>query len=141
MTGTVRETFDAYLRDVRSRGDFSRWFAPDVRWTTMETGEQVRGREAVRDLIVFFHSTAFDAQVEFVHGVVDGSTAVVEAVFAATHTGEFAGIPATGARVRLPYTVAYDIADGLITELRAYLSIAALREQLSAAVPAQPAHA
>ncbi len=141
MTATARETFDAYLRDVGGRGDFSRWFAPDVLSTTMETGEQVRGREAVRDLIVFFHSQAFDAQVELVRTLVDGSAAAVEAVFDGTHTGDFAGMPASGAHVRLPYTVTYEIVDGLITELRAYISIAALREQIAGAVPAQPAPA
>ncbi len=139
MTMTTRETFEAYVHDVAGRGDFGRWFAPDVLWTTMETGEQVRGREAVRDLIVSFHQTAFDAQVEVVRTLVDGRSAVVEAVFDGTHTGDLGDVPATGAHVRLPYTVAYDIDDGSITELRAYVSMAALREQIATAVPAQAA--
>ena len=138
---TTRETFRAYLDDLVARGDFSRWFAPDVLWTTMETGEQVRGREAVRDLIVFLHSTAFDAQVEVVRELVDGDSAVLEAVFDGIHTGELAGMPPTGAHVRLPYTIAYDFRDGLITELRAYVSMAALGQQLAAAVPAQAGQA
>ena len=35
-----------------------------------------------------------------------------------THTGEFAGIPATGKEVAVPYAVFYDVADGQITALR-----------------------
>jgi predicted ester cyclase len=138
---TNREAFHAYLQDVSDRGDFSRWFAHDVLWTTMETGEQVRGREAVRDLVLFLHTVAFDARVEVVRELVDGDCAVVEAVFDGTHTGELAGVPPTGTHVRLPYTVAYDLRDGLITELRAYVSMVALLAQLTGPVPAQAGQA
>ena len=58
--------------------------------------------------------------------------AALEAVFVAEHLKEFAGVRARGAQVRLPYTVAYDLADDHITALRAYLSMAALRGQLEA---------
>ena len=50
---------DEYLHAVIDGQDFGRFFAPDVVWTTMETGETVRGREAVRDLIVAIHTQAF----------------------------------------------------------------------------------
>jgi len=41
---TVREYLDALL----SGGDFASLFDEDVLWTTMETDEQIRGRDAVR---------------------------------------------------------------------------------------------
>ena len=41
-------------------------------------------------------------------------------VFVGTHTGDFAGIPASGKQVAVPYSVFYDLADGKITALRIY---------------------
>jgi predicted ester cyclase len=130
---------DAYLADPGAGGDFARHFTPDVVWTTTETGEVVRGREAVRDVIVGFHTVAFQARPEFRAVHTCGDTAVLEALFVGTHAGDFAGIPATGRTVRLPYTVVYRVADGQIAELRAYVSMAALRAQVSGEQPLPPA--
>lgn len=141
MSNTARETFDAYAQALLSGGDITRFLAPDVRWTTMETGEEVRGPESVRDLIAYIHSSAFDASVELVRVVSDEHGVVIEAVFDGVQTGEFLGRPPTGARVRVPYTMSYDIADGRITALRAYFPLAAVRDQLAGAVPAQTAPA
>jgi predicted ester cyclase len=130
---SAREVMEGYLAALADRSDFSVFFAPDVRWTTMETGDEVVGREAVRDFIVSFHTKLFDARPELVNLVVGDGTALLEARFIGTHTGEFAGVPQTGAQVDLPYCVAYDISDGLITALRAYLPILALRAQVAQA--------
>lgn len=141
MSSTARDTFDAYAQALLSGGDITRFFAADVLWTTMETGEEVRGPEAVRDLIVFIHRTAFDASVELVRVVADDRHVMLEAVFDGVQTGEFLGRAPTGAHVRVPYTMSYDIADGRITALRAYVPLAAMREQLAGAVPVQTAPA
>ena len=130
---SAHDVMQDYLAALVQRGDFERFFAPDVRWTTMETGDQVTGREAVRDFIVGFHTMAFDARPQLVGLVAQGSTAVLEARFVGRHTGDFAGVPATGAEIDLPYCVGYTIADGLITELRAYMPVLAMRAQLAEA--------
>jgi predicted ester cyclase len=39
-------------------------------------------------------------------------------VFVGTHTGDFAGIPASGKQVAVLYAAFYDLADGMITALR-----------------------
>jgi steroid delta-isomerase-like uncharacterized protein len=131
MSATETEsTLNAYMDVLLSGGDFASFFSDDVLWTTMETGEEIRGRDAVRDFIVAIHTQLFDASVEVRGLVVADGVAVLEAVFVGKQIAEFAGVPATGAEVRLPYTVAYDVADGQITALRAYLSIAALIQQL-----------
>ena len=127
---TVRE----YLDTLSDGGDFAEFFADDVMWTTMETGDQIRGRAAVRDFIVALHSELFDATPEFGNVTVADGHAALEAVFVGKHTGELAGIPATGAQVRLPYAVSYDLSDGKIAALRAYFPITALITQLGAAV-------
>jgi predicted ester cyclase len=124
---------EGYLAALTDRSDFAAYFAPDVRWTTMETGDEVVGRETVRDFIVTIHTKLFDARPELVNLLVGDGTALLEARFVGTHTGEFAGIPQTGASVDMPYCVAYDISDGLITAVRAYLPILALRAQLAQA--------
>jgi predicted ester cyclase len=130
---TTRSVMDGYLRALSDGSDFGRFFAPDVVWTTMETGEVVRGREAVRDLIRFQHSQAFEAHPELVDLVIGNGTAMLEAVFDGTHVGEFAGVAPTGRHVRLPYCMAYDVSEDAITALRAYLPMAALLAQLTAA--------
>ena len=122
-----------YLDALVSGGDFASFLADDVVWTTMETGDQFKGREAVTEFIVAMHTQLFDAAPELVSLVCADGVAALEAVFAATHTAEFAGVPATGAAVRLPYSVFYDVADGSITTLRAYFPVADLVRQLSEA--------
>ncbi len=123
---TIRQYLDALL----NAGDFAAFFADDVLWTTMETGDQIRGREAVRNYITALHSQLFDASPELVSTEFADGVAGLEAVFVGTHTAEFAGVPATGAAVRLPYSMFYDISDGKIVALRAYFPINALLHQL-----------
>jgi steroid delta-isomerase-like uncharacterized protein len=136
---TTKRIMDAYLDALLARGDFARYFTPDVLWTTMETGETMTGRDTVRDFVVAIHTKFFDAHPELVHLAVDDGVAGLEAVFIGTHTEEFGGVQAAGAEVRLPYTVFYDVTDDGITELRAYLSVRALIEQIATPQPASAA--
>ena len=131
---TIREYLDALL----SGGDFASFFADDVRWTTMETGEEIRGRDSVEGFIIALHNQLFDARPELRNVTTADGVAAIEAVFVGTHIAEFAGVPATGAAVSLPYSVSYDVAGGKIEALRAYFPIMALIQQLkdAAAVPA-----
>lgn len=132
----THEVMQAYLAALMDRSDFARFLAPDVRWTTMETGDEIVGRDAVRDLIVGMHTQSFDAHPQLVDVVVGDGTAMLEARFVGRHVDEFAGVPATGTEVDVPYAVAYRIAGGLITELHAYMPVLALRTQLADAAAA-----
>src|SRR5689334_23362923 len=96
--GTTRLTMDGYLKALVSGGDFASFFADDVVWETPETGERIVGRQAVRDFIVKFHREMFDARPELKNLVVAEGAAFIEADFVGMHTGEFAGIPPTGAK-------------------------------------------
>jgi predicted ester cyclase len=107
----------------------------------MEDGGQVHGREAVRDLVVGMHTQAFTARLELRGLLVGNGTAMLEAVFVGTHTGEFMGIPPTGLEVRKPYSVGYDVAEGSITALRAYFPTASLVAALTEARAVISAHA
>ena len=134
MTDTdTRTVMEGYLGALLGGADFERFFAPDVVWTTMETGEQVRGQRAVKDLIVGLHSQVFDAHPELVNLVCGEGIATIEAVFDGIQTGEFAGVPPNGAHVRVPYAMAYDVAGGRITALRGYMPMTTLRAQCAEA--------
>jgi ketosteroid isomerase-like protein len=130
---TTRAVMNGYLEALLDGSDFERFFAPDVVWTTMETGEEVRGRGAVRNLILALHTQAFHAQPKLVNMVTGDTTAMLEAVFIGTHSGDFAGLSATGLHVRMPYSIAYDVRDGSIVAIRAYFPMTALRSQLARA--------
>ncbi len=127
----TRAVMEGYLQALVDRADFDRYFAPDVTWTTMETGEHIHGCEAVRDFIVAFHTQIFDGAPEVVGLVVGEGAAVLEARFAGRHIGAFGDLAPTGREVAFPYCVAYDIAGDRITALRAYLPMAVLMAQLT----------
>jgi predicted ester cyclase len=69
---------------------------------------------------------------EMTNLVVGEGRAIGEWDFVGTHVGEFAGVPATGRRVRVPLAVAYDLADGRITKGRVYFEIPAFLAQVGA---------
>jgi predicted ester cyclase len=130
---TTRRLMDEYVHALLDGSDFARFFAPDVVWTTMESGDEVHGRDAVRDLILTLHARAFHARPELVSLVTGDGVAMVEAVFDATHAGSFAGVPATGLHVRLPFCMAYAVSGSAITAVRAYFPMAALGARLAEA--------
>ena len=47
------------------------------------------------------------------------------------HTGDFAGIPATGRDVRVPLAVSYEMENGLIKKARIYLMVNILISQIT----------
>jgi ketosteroid isomerase-like protein len=128
----TKRIMDAYLEALFSGGDFGQYFSPDVLWTTVETNETMSGRDTVRDFIIAFHTKTFDAHPQLVHLAVDDGVAAVEAVFVGTQMLEFGGVAATGAEVRVPYTVFYDVTEDGITALRAYSLTGGIVEQLRA---------
>ena len=123
---TMRDYMDALL----GGGDFAAFFSEDVLWTTMETGDEIRGRDAVRDHIVALHSELFEASPELRSLAVADGIASLEADFVGKHVAEMAGVPATGAEVRLPYAMFYDVEGGSITALRSYFPITVLVQKL-----------
>ena len=125
----------AYLDALGSGGDFARFFAPNASWTTMETGEVVRGREQIRDLITYLHRVAFDARMEIRTVVAGDDVAVLEASLVGRHAGAFAGVEPTGREVSIPYTVVYELRGEEITALRGYASFASAAQQLAAPGP------
>jgi steroid delta-isomerase-like uncharacterized protein len=124
------ETMRSYLDALVARGDFADYFTDDVTWTIIGTDQQVQGREPVRDFLTWMHTQAFDAHPKVNTLVVSDGQAALEADLVGTHTGEFLGIPATGKTVQVPYCVVYDLHDGKIAALRAYIPMDLFTHQL-----------
>ena len=132
---TTREVVTAYLQN---HGDTT-LMAADAVFTDMGTGQEYRGREAIAQSLEYFYRHAFEARPEVHSTVIADGHAVAEGEFVGRHTGEFAGIPATGREVRVPICVAYDVEGDKITRARIYLLASVLMQQLGA-IP-EPAHA
>ena len=133
----TQSVIDAYLAALVAREDIAPYFSDDVVLELVDIGQQMQGRDTVAGAIVGLHEQTFDARPDLTNLLVGEGTAAVEAVFVGTHTGEFAGIPATGREVAVPYAVFYDLADGEITALR----IHGFASGLVAALTAEPSPA
>jgi steroid delta-isomerase-like uncharacterized protein len=123
---TMRSYLDAFL----ARGDFAEYYTDEVTWTTVGAGQELQGRQPVRDFLMWMHTQAFDAHPKVKTLVVGDGQAALEADFVGTHTGEFLGMAATGKSVQVPYCVIYDLHDDKITALRAYIPMDLLTRQL-----------
>jgi len=130
-TEQTRDTMKAYADALLAFGDYGRYLAGDVSMTFMGTGRAVTGRDAVRQTINFFHETAFSSAIELKSLVCGDGEAMIEAEFIGTHIGEFEGIKPTLRPVRVPYSVAYTLADGEITALRLYFPFEVLMRQIA----------
>jgi predicted ester cyclase len=135
----VRETIQAYAEVLLARGDYRRFFAPDVAFEVMGTGQRTRGAESAEQAIRFLHEVAFDARPELANVLVAENGAAAEATFAGTHIGEFLGVAPTGNAVRVPYAVFYDVSDATITALRIYMPMEQLLAQIRTAAHAEVA--
>jgi predicted ester cyclase len=113
------------------RADFPAYFTDDVVATFEGTDQRADGRQAAAQLIRYVHEGAFDARMELKNLLTDEGKAAIEADFAGTHTGEFAGIPATSRAVRVPYSVIYDLRGDRISALRIYFPMSLLMQQLT----------
>jgi steroid delta-isomerase-like uncharacterized protein len=133
----VRETMQGYVTALLDRGDYGRFFAESIEVSIVGTDQRASGPQAAEQLIRFMHEVAFDAQPELSGLVVDDGGAAAEAKFVGTHVGEFAGVPASGRTVRVPYSVFYEVRDGKITSLRLYMSLDELLRQIGQAQPAE----
>jgi quercetin dioxygenase-like cupin family protein/predicted ester cyclase len=76
--------------------------AEDAVFIDLATGQRYEGREAIGEMLHHIYHVAFDARAEDARMMVGEGSAALEAMFVGTHTGEFAGIPATGREVRVP---------------------------------------
>jgi predicted ester cyclase len=128
----TRATLSAYLQALNARGDYARYLHDDATLTIFG-GPEASGRVAVEELINALHLQLFDAEVRVRRTICEGDGAAAELMFVGTHTGEFAGVPASGRHVEVPYSAAYDFsADARITAVRVYMPMQMLLAQIGA---------
>jgi steroid delta-isomerase-like uncharacterized protein len=123
----TREVMDRYWDSAHQ--DLS-MMADDVVFTHMATGDEHRGPAAVRRMLDYMYHQAFDARAESRSRICSADQAVIEGEFIGTHVGEFAGVPATGRKVRVPLCVVYDLEDGSIKRGRVYIEMPVLMRQI-----------
>jgi predicted ester cyclase len=128
---TGQQVMQDYLDTLVKRGNFPAYFTDDVVATFEGTDQRADGRHAAGQLIRYVHEGAFDARMELKNLLTGDGKAAIEANFVGTHTGEFAGLPATGRKVRVPYSVVYDLSGDKISALRIYFPMSLLIEQLT----------
>jgi predicted ester cyclase len=126
----IERVMHDYVDALNSRGDLSTYFTDDATFTTMETGEVVRGREACTASIAYLHHQVFEGRVVTRHIVVGDAVAVLEASLEGTHVGAMGDLQPTGRHVNIPYCVVYDFDGDRIRSARGYLSFADLMRQL-----------
>jgi steroid delta-isomerase-like uncharacterized protein len=129
---SVQRTRDAVERYLNSAHKDLSMMAEDVVFTTMATGDEHRGVEAVRRMLDHVYHQAFDASAETTNRIYAEDHAVLEGFFVGKHIGTFAGIEATGRQVRVPLCVVYDVPDGRIVRGRVYLELPVMMRQLGA---------
>ena len=93
-------------------------------------GEQ-RGRVGQRAAVAAFLDAFADLHNDILLILAEGDLVAAHQVWTGTHTGDFAGVPATGRAVTFTSTAVLRIADGLIAEAWDQVDVAGLMAQLS----------
>ena len=125
----TRAVMDRYLASNHSDIEV---MSPDVCFTVMATGQEFRGPSAIAAMLTYFYQQAFQAEAINERLVVGQGRAVGEWDFVGRHTGEFAGVPATGKDVNVPLAVSYDLEDGKVVRGRVYFETPAFLAQVGA---------
>lgn len=128
----TEEVMGAYVDALLSNGPFADYFADDVVVTFVDVGQEIVGRDEAEAAIIDFHQVAFAAAPEVQTFIAGPGIAYAEVLFVATHTGDFAGIPATGREVSVPYAAVWELSGDKITALRLYGPASGLVQQLTA---------
>ena len=104
--------------------------ADDAVFTIMDSGQENHGPEDIARMLKEFYHGTFEADFETKNTIIADGKAVVEGYVVGKHTGEFAGIPATGKDIRVPLCVIYDLENDKITKGRVYMALGILFQQL-----------
>jgi hypothetical protein len=123
---STRKTLEAYWLEHDPK-----YVAEDAVFTMVPTGEEMRGRKTIDEHLKAFYHGSLTANAEVVGSIFSENKGLLEAMVVGKHTGDFAGIPATGRDVRVPLAVSYDMENGLIKRARIYLMVNVLVSQIS----------
>jgi len=106
--------------------------AEDAVFVMMPTGEEYHGRDDIAKHLAAFYHGSLTARADVVSMIFSGNRALLEATVVGKHTGDFAGIPATGRDVSVPLAVSYEMEGDKIKRARIYLMVNVLIAQITA---------
>ena len=109
-----------------------KYVAEDGVYKNLSTGETYKGRAEVGAMLHYIYHVAFDARAEVKNYIITEDKAQLEAIIRGRHIGEFMGIAPTNKEVSFPFSVSYDLENGLIKEARIYILSDVLLQQLGA---------
>lgn len=92
-----------------------RYYAPDFRYED-PGAPQITDRDGLAALVAATAAAFPDLRLDVHDLVAEGDVVVKRYTFTGTHTGDFAGIPATGGRVAGTGSELYRIRDGKVVE-------------------------
>ncbi len=95
-------------------------------------GDELRGREAIREMIAGYHAAFSDMKVKVHDIIASDDRTVVRVTVTGTHTGEFAGMPATGKTIAFDGITISRWKDGEIVEEWEGFDMTPVLEQLVA---------
>jgi steroid delta-isomerase-like uncharacterized protein len=95
------------------------------------------GKGAIRGWLGVFDAAFPDSHFDVEHVLEDEQLVAVEGVYRGTHDGPLVtpdgqSLPATGRKVRAPFTTVFEVADGRIRSHRPYWDVAGFMAQLTA---------
>lgn len=93
-------------------------------------GVEAEGREVPRQFFTLWREAFSDTRVEVHRILVDGDFAAAHVTFAATHTGEFMGIPPTGKQFQMQVIDLLRFEDGRAAEHWGVSDVAGMLHQL-----------
>lgn len=93
---------------------------------------EVRGRDGLEAFMREIEMAFPDFEVSIIDMLATDETVMTENEFTMTHEGEFNGIPPTGREVEFRSMATCRVTDGELTELREYLDMQGILEQLGA---------
>ena len=129
MSDSIESTRNT-LKSYWSSHD-AKYVAEDAVFIMLPTGEEMHGRQTIDEHLKAFYHGSLTADAQVVSSIFSENKGLLEAMVVGKHTGDFAGIPATGRDVRVPLAVAYDMENGLIKRARIYLMVNVLIGQIS----------
>lgn len=130
---SVENTRKVITRYFEADFNDSSMLAKDVVFTIMPTGESQVGPQAVREMQRQFYDGAFTAKARRTNLVIGENGAVLEAQVVGTHSGDYAGVPATGKEIDVPLCVVYDVEGDYIVRGRVYFEVPVFLRQVGAA--------
>ncbi len=135
MAEDIKADIRRFYEEVVEKGNLDvidELCTPDFVEHEQVPGVEGEGTEVVRQFFTIWRNAFPDTRVEVHHILVDGDMAAVHCTFAATHTGDWMGMPPTGKQFRMPLFDLLRFEGGKAAEHWGVADVAGMMQQLGA---------